>query len=75
MDIFVHDLGKFHDTWIEVWGCGMVNPNVLRNAGLDPEEWHAFAFGFGVERLAMLLYGIEDIRRFYQNDVRFLNQF
>ena len=65
MDIFVHDLGKFHDTWIEVWGCGMVNPNVLRNAGLDPNEWHAFAFGFGVERLAMLLYGIEDIRRFY----------
>lgn len=75
MDIFVHDLGKFHDAWIEVWGCGMVNPNVLRNAGIDPEEWHAFAFGFGVERLAMLLYGIEDIRRFYQNDVRFLNQF
>ena len=75
MDIFVHDLGKFHNTWIEVWGCGMVNPNVLKNAGLDPEIWHAFAFGFGVERLAMLLYGIEDIRRFYQNDVRFLNQF
>lgn len=75
MDIFVHDLGKFHDTWIEVWGCGMVNPNVLRNVGLDANEWQAFAFGFGVERLAMLLYGIEDIRRFYQNDVRFLSQF
>ena len=75
MDIFVKDLGKFHNTWIEVWGCGMVNPNVLRNAGLDSEEWQAFAFGFGVERLAMLLYGIEDIRRFYQNDIRFLNQF
>lgn len=75
MDIFVHDLGKFHNTWIEVWGCGMVNPNVLRNAGLDADEWQAFAFGFGVERLAMLLYGIEDIRRFYQNDTRFLSQF
>ena len=75
MDIFVTDLGKFHNTWIEVWGCGMVNPNVLRNAGFGDGEWQAFAFGFGVERLAMLLYGIEDIRRFYQNDVRFLNQF
>ena len=75
MDIFVTDLGKFHNTWIEVWGCGMVNPNVFKNAGLDPNEWQAFAFGFGVERLAMLLYGIEDIRRFYQNDVRFLSQF
>lgn len=75
MDIFVQNLGKFHNTWIEVWGCGMVNPNVFRNTGLDPNEWQGFAFGFGVERLAMLLYGIEDIRRFYQNDVRFLNQF
>lgn len=75
MDIFVQDLGKFHNTWIEVWGCGMVNPNVLRNAGIDPDEWQAFAFGFGVERLTMLLYGIEDIRRFYQNDIRFLSQF
>ena len=75
MDIFVQDLGKFHNTWIEVWGCGMVNPNVLRNVGLDPNEWQGFAFGFGVERLAMLLYGIEDIRRFYQNDIRFLEQF
>lgn len=75
MDIFVQNLGKFHNTWIEVWGCGMVNPNVFRNVGLDPNEWQGFAFGFGVERLAMLLYGIEDIRRFYQNDVRFLAQF
>lgn len=75
MDIFVPKLGKFKNIWIEVWGCGMVNQNVLRNANLDPNEWQAFAFGFGVERLAMLLYGIEDIRRFYQNDVRFLEQF
>ena len=75
MDIFIPDLGKFHNTWIEVWGCGMVNPNVFTQAGLDCKEWRGFAFGFGVERLAMLLYGIEDIRRFYQNDERFLNQF
>ncbi|MFQ6723126.1 MAG: phenylalanine--tRNA ligase subunit alpha [Opitutales bacterium] len=75
MDIFVPKLGKFKDTWIEVWGCGMVNRNVLSNAGLNPDEWQGFAFGFGVERLAMLLYGIEDIRRFYQNDTRFLTQF
>ena len=75
MDIFVPKLGKFKDTWIEVWGCGMVNRNVLSNAGLNPDEWQGFAFGFGVERLAMLFYGIEDIRRFYQNDTRFLTQF
>lgn len=75
MDIFVPDLGKFHNTWIEVWGCGMVNPNVFAQAGLDYKEWRGFAFGFGVERLAMLLYGVEDIRRFYQNDERFLKQF
>lgn len=75
MDIFVEKLGKFHNTWIEVWGCGMVNPHVLSNAGLDPQEWQGFAFGFGVERLAMFLYGIEDIRQFYQNDTRFLSQF
>lgn len=75
MDIFVPKLGKFKNTWIEVWGCGMVNRAVLTNAGLNPDEWQGFAFGFGVERLAMLLYGIEDIRRFYQNDARFLAQF
>lgn len=61
--------------WLELLGCGMVDPNVLRAAGLDPEKWTGFAFGMGVERLAMLKYGINDIRHFYTNDLRFLEQF
>lgn len=61
--------------WIEILGGGMVHPNVLRMSGYDPEEYQGFAFGIGIERVAMLRYGIEDIRRFYQNDVRFLKQF
>ncbi|MDR0646923.1 MAG: phenylalanine--tRNA ligase subunit alpha [Puniceicoccales bacterium] len=75
MDIFVPHLGKIKDTWIEVCGCGMVHPNVFEAVGLNGQEWQGFAFGFGVERLAMLLYGIDDVRRFYQNDARFLKQF
>jgi phenylalanyl-tRNA synthetase alpha chain len=62
-------------SWLEVLGCGMVHPNVLRNVGLDPEKWQGFAFGLGVERVAMLRYGINDIRHFYENDQRFLRQF
>ncbi len=61
--------------WLEILGSGMVHPNVLRYGGYDPEEVTAFAFGMGVERVAMLKYGINDLRMFYENDVRFLNQF
>lgn len=61
--------------WIEVLGAGMVHPNVLRNAGVDTDVYGGFAFGLGPDRFAMLKYGIDDIRSFYQNDLRFLNQF
>lgn len=61
--------------WLEVMGCGMVHPNVLKNVGIDPEEYTGFAFGFGVERLAMLRYEINDLRVMFDNDVRFLKQF
>ncbi len=61
--------------WLELLGCGMVDPNVLKGAGIDPEEWSGFAFGMGLERLAMLKYGVNDIRHFYTNDLRFLEQF
>lgn len=61
--------------WLEVLGCGMVDPNVLNNCGIDSEKFSGFAFGLGIERIAMLLYQIEDIRNFYENDLRFLNQF
>lgn len=61
--------------WLEIMGCGMVDPNVLRNCGIDPSEYSGFAFGMGIERIAMLLYQIGDIRMFYENDVRFLEQF
>jgi len=61
--------------WLEIMGCGMVDPNVLKNCGINPEEYNGFAFGMGIERIAMLLYQISDIRMFYENDVRFLEQF
>jgi len=61
--------------WIEVLGCGMVHPNVLRNAGIDPVNFQGYAFGMGVERLAMLRYGVDDLRQFFENDLRFLSQF
>ncbi|MBO0685278.1 MAG: phenylalanine--tRNA ligase subunit alpha, partial [Candidatus Dormibacteraeota bacterium] len=61
--------------WLEVGGCGMVHPNVLRNGGIDPERYSGFAWGFGIERIAMLRHGIDDIRLFYENDLRFLEQF
>lgn len=61
--------------WLEVLGCGMVHPNVLRNCGIDPERYTGFAFGLGVERFAMLRYGVNDLRSFFENDVRFLKQF
>ena len=61
--------------WLEIMGCGMVDPNVLTNCKIDPEIYSGYAFGMGLERMAMLLYGIEDIRMFYENDIRFLQQF
>jgi phenylalanyl-tRNA synthetase alpha chain len=64
-----------HSGWLEVAGAGMVHPKVLANGGYDPEVWSGFAFGFGVERPAIVKYGIEDIRLFYGNDLRFLRQF
>lgn len=61
--------------WIEILGCGMVHPQVLRNCGIDPEVYSGFAFGFGLDRMVMLKYGIDDIRLLYESDMRFLNQF
>jgi phenylalanyl-tRNA synthetase alpha chain len=61
--------------WLEILGCGMVHPNVLRNVGIDPAEFSGYAFGMGVERLAMLRYGVTDLRAFFENDLRFLEQF
>jgi phenylalanyl-tRNA synthetase alpha chain len=68
----VKKLGK---EWLEIAGCGMVHPQVFENVGYDPELWTGWAFGFGIERIAMIRYGINDIRLFYENDVRFLKQF
>lgn len=67
-------MGK-NGKWLEVLGCGMVHPNVLRSVGIDPEEYTGFAFGMGVERLTMLRYGVNDLRAFFENDLKFLNQF
>ena len=61
--------------WIELGGCGMVDPNVFAAVGYDPEEWQGFAFGFGLERIAMIRYGIDEIRTFFENDVRFLARY
>ena len=61
--------------WLELGGCGMVHPNVLTNVGIDPEEWSGFAFGFGIERMALMRHGIDDIRELVTNDIRFLEQF
>lgn len=61
--------------WLEVMGCGMVHPNVLRNCGLDPDEWQGFAFGIGIDRLAMLKYGIPDLRTFFDSDLRWLRHY
>ncbi len=64
-----------HTGWLEVLGCGMVHPNVFGHVGIDPERYQGFAFGLGVERLAMLRYGVDDLRLFFENDLRFLKQF
>ncbi|MDR0535406.1 MAG: phenylalanine--tRNA ligase subunit alpha [Puniceicoccales bacterium] len=75
MDLRSPDLGRLSNRWLEVMGCGLVNPKVFENVGYDPGEWTGLAFGMGVERIAMLLHGIDDIRHFYANDLRFLRQF
>jgi phenylalanyl-tRNA synthetase alpha chain len=69
------DIQRPDGTWIELGGCGMVHPSVLRAGGLDPEEWSGFAFGFGIDRMAKERHGIDDVREMYTNDLRFLNQF
>jgi len=61
--------------WVEILGCGMVDPNVLTNCGIDPEKYSGYAFGMGIERITMLKYQIDDIRLFFENDQRFLEQF
>jgi phenylalanyl-tRNA synthetase alpha chain len=78
-DVFLRDASRVDGgrgpKWLEVLGCGMVNPAVFEAVGYDPERYTGFAFGMGIERLAMLLFGVDDIRQFYENDVRFLEQF
>ena len=76
----VHCLGDgcrvcSHTGWLEIMGCGLVHPNALAMSGIDPEEWSGFAFGMGADRLAMLLYEVNDNRLFFENDLRFLRQF
>jgi phenylalanyl-tRNA synthetase alpha chain len=66
---------SFGDGWLEIAGAGQVHPNVLRAVGIDPEQWQGFAFGMGPDRLAMLRYGVDDLRLFYENDLAFLRQF
>ena len=61
--------------WLEILGCGMVHPNVLESAGVDPDKYTGYAFGIGIERLAMLRYNVSDLRTFFENDLRFLRQF
>jgi phenylalanyl-tRNA synthetase alpha chain len=69
------DIRSDSGRWLEILGCGMVHPDVLRNAGVDPGAFSGYAFGMGVERLAMLRYGVDDLRAFFENDLRFLEQF
>jgi phenylalanyl-tRNA synthetase alpha chain len=69
------DIQRPDGTWLELGGCGMVHPNVLRNCGIDPDEWQGFAFGFGIDRLAAARHGVEDLRDLFTNDIRFLSQF
>lgn len=75
VDLSAEHLPKVKKEWIEIGGCGIVDPAVFASVGYDPAQWTGYAFGMGLERLAMLLYGIDDIRYFYQNDLRFLRQF
>ena len=69
------DIQRPDGTWLELGGCGMVHPNVFKACGIDPEQWQGFAFGFGIDRLALIRFGIDDLRELWTNDVRFLGQF
>ncbi len=69
------DVQRPDGTWLELGGCGMVHPNVFEACGIDPEQWQGFAFGFGIDRLALIRFGIDDLRELWTNDVRFLEQF
>jgi phenylalanyl-tRNA synthetase alpha chain len=69
------DIQRPDGTWLELGGCGMVHPDVLRNCGIDPDEWQGFAFGFGIDRLAAARHGVDDLRDLFTNDIRFLSQF
>jgi len=69
------DIQRPDGSWLELGGCGMVHPNVLRAGGLDPEEWSGFAFGFGIDRMAKERHGVDDLRELFTNDIRFLEQF
>ncbi len=69
------DISRPDGSWLELGGCGMVHPNVLSNCGIDPEQWQGFAFGFGIDRLAVMRYQLDDIRELVNSDVRFLHQF
>ena len=75
MDFYSPDLGKLSNKWLEIMGCGMVDPEVFKAVDIDPVRYTGFAFGLGIERIAMILQGVDDIRYYYQNDVRFLKQF
>lgn len=75
MDFYSPNLGKLSNQWLEIMGCGMVDPEVFKSVGLDSNKFTGFAFGMGIERIAMILQGVDDIRYYYQNDVRFLKQF
>jgi phenylalanyl-tRNA synthetase alpha chain len=69
------DIQRPNGEWLELGGCGMVHPEVLRAGGVDPEEWSGFAFGFGIDRMAVMRHGVADIREMYTNDIRFIEQF
>ena len=75
MDFYSPDLGKLSNKWLEIMGCGMVDPEVFKSVDIDPDRFTGYAFGMGIERIAMILQGVDDIRYYYQNDVRFLKQF
>jgi phenylalanyl-tRNA synthetase alpha chain len=75
MDFFSPDLGKLSNRWLEIMGCGMVDPEVFKAVDIDPKVYTGYAFGMGIERIAMILQGVDDIRYYYQNDIRFLKQF
>ncbi|MDR2667435.1 MAG: phenylalanine--tRNA ligase subunit alpha [Puniceicoccales bacterium] len=75
VDVRSKNLGKLSNTWIEILGCGMIDPKVFEAVAIDADEWSGQAWGIGLERIAMLIYGIDDVRHFYRNDRRFLQQF